>query len=434
MDVTDGSHSSRRSAAAGFLVVLLGLILLAVLHGAGGRWLDWSVSPLYNPAFQEAVSWKHGQCHLPFRLWDTAIRPDNGLVYNVFPPLQTLIGLVLCAPYSFGSDVGSWPEFHLAPLVLFGLPLPIVGYWAFWRRTNSPAWAAILTLGWLAGTPVLPSIDLARQDDVHYINHLLSQIGLLIFTTELLGRRRMGVLLAGLAMAAWTRQLTIFYGLALIGLTWRGGQRKHEGDEKADRASPAVQAKRTRWAAAGIAIIVGVPAALNTVRFGRPVESGYGYIYAQRDTDLARAYREHGLFSPVFVPRNAWFMNGQWSWPRPPIDGNRRWEPSWHGASIWLTSPILLIAMMAAPVWWRERRARALMFCSLPVVLGLLLYHGTGFRQPGYYRFALDFVPVWLVVAAPALACGWRRWAAVVCVTWGVSYFALLDRWAVVPT
>jgi hypothetical protein len=59
----------------------------------------------------------------------------------------------------------------------------------------------------------------------------------------------------------------------------------------------------------------------------------------------------------------------------------------------------------------------------------LLFYHGTGQRQYGYYRFALDFMPVWLVVAAPWLASGVRRWPTLACIAWSVAYFAMRGRW-----
>ncbi len=107
-----------------------------------------------------------------------------------------------------------------------------------------------------------------------------------------------------------------------------------------------------------------------------------------------------------------------------------QWQPSGYGASLWLTTPVLVLVLACAPVWWREVPARALMLCTVPIIVVLLLYHGTGQRQYGYYRFALDFIPVWLVVAGPGLVRGPLKYVTLTCVAWSVAYFALLGRWA----
>jgi hypothetical protein len=63
------------------------------------------------------------------------------------------------------------------------------------------------------------------------------------------------------------------------------------------------------------------------------------------------------------------------------------------------------------------------MLGTLPVMAGLLCYHGPGFMENGYSRFALDFLPIWLAVVAPRTRGGWRTWFTLACVAWSLLYF-----------
>ena len=394
----------------------------AVLEGfqqQHGDWFRWRTTVRYNPQFQEAWAWWHGRLDLRYLLWDTAHLPDQGTVYNVYPPLQSIIAFLLEAPYA-GQD--AMPEFRLAPFLLFALPLPVLGYRVFFRRTRSPAWAAALTLGWIGGTALMPCIDLARQDDFHHVNHLLSQVGLLLLVDEVLGRRRMGIMLSALLVAAWSRQLTGLFGIAVAYAAVRP-------PSEATLRNASTLRRRTLAFAAGLSIIISIPMTLNWMKFGDPFDSGYEHIYYGRETQAAENVRTHGIFSPRFVPKNAFYMN-----IASPIardgDGRFIWKPSPDGASLWLSTPLAFLAWIGIRSWWRNHAARALMLCSIPIVCGHLLYHNTGFVQHGYYRFALDYLPVWLVVATPWLTTGWRRWATLACIGWSLSYFALLRHWS----
>jgi hypothetical protein len=397
------------------------LILVALLHGRGPAWFRWTLTTQYNPALLEAWSWWHGRLELPHSLWDTACVPETKRIYNAFPPLATLVGFVALAPWA-GRALKDFPTLVHLPLLLLGWLPTVVAFAVFRSRTGRIGAAAILTLAWLGGTAVWSCMDQARADGVHHVNHLLSQIGLLIFAGELLGRRRTSVLIAGLLMAAWSRQLAILYALPLLWLGWmnRGGRGL---STQFDAAPPAPRAILL-----GLALIVAVPMALNAAKFGSPFETGYRYIYVDRTTGIAEDARAHGLFSAHFLPRNLYYMNLATPWSLD-ADGHPRWQPSPHGASLWLTSPILLMCVAAAGVWGRSPASRALMLASVAALAGHALYHNTGYVQYGYYRFALDVVPVWLIVAAPWLVTGWRLRLTVTCTFWSLIYFAMLSWW-----
>ena len=165
--------------------------------------------------------------------------------------------------------------------------------------------------------------------------------------------------------------------------------------------------------------------ALNAAKFGNPLDSGYLLIYRGRDTQAARNARAHGLFSVHFAKENAYYMNAALPWSRDD-DGALAWRPSPDGGSLWISTPLAALALAGAGFWWRDRTARALMLCSLPIIAAHVLYHNTGFVQHGYYRFALDYLPVWLVVAAPWQCSGWRRWPTLACTAWGLAYFGMV--------
>jgi len=66
------------------------------------------------------------------------------------------------------------------------------------------------------------------------------------------------------------------------------------------------------------------------------------------------------------------------------------------------------------------------MLATLPILLAHLCYHSPGHLACGYNRFALDFLPVWLVVAAPWTRGDRRTWFTIGCTAWSVWYFANL--------
>ena len=61
-----------------------------------------------------------------------------------------------------------------------------------------------------------------------------------------------------------------------------------------------------RWwrravACAACLVIVALPLALNALKFDHPLDTGYLRLYEERDDELARDAKTHGLFSPHFI-------------------------------------------------------------------------------------------------------------------------------------
>lgn len=417
------------------LLIIIGAAVLELAQGLGAGWFAWYPSEL-NPSIAEGREWWAGRLDIPERILDTAYDPQTNRVYNVYPPLLSIISFVAHAPIPGRAPPYEFPEF--LPLILFGLLLPVVGYWAFSRLTRSAAWAMLMTVGWLGGTALIGALRLARNCDVYHLNHILSQVGLLLMTVEILTRRRACMMLVGLGIAAWSRQLTIFFAPAVFAAIWWSGRqgasigmaRKEDAPmilrpAAGDRGPIYARRRDMLSLAIGLFVIAAVPMGLSWAKFGRPWRSGYALLYDGVKPELHERVSKHGLFSAAYAGENAYYMNvaiPDWTragrWPKP--------IASDQGVSIWFTTPVLILTWLGAPVWWRDPLRRTLMLCSLPIVLAHICYHTSGEVAAGYYRFALDYIAVWLAVSAEWLTTGWRRWATPACMAWSVAYFGLL--------
>ena len=399
-----GSGESRGRVLGCFALLL---VALHITVGPRVRLGEWTVRGEDNGNYAEALAWHDGRLDLSHRLFDSAMH--DGRVYNIYPPLFSFVSYATIA-LQHRQGVADDPMYRPWYVALVALPLPVVGFWAWRRMLGDSVRAAAMTFVWIAGTPILPLAAGCRVGSMGSVNQLLSQTGIML----LLGARgpqfKTGVASLGLLIAAWTRPAMLALAVPVLIEAWA--------------ADPRGRMRRV----AGVASVVGGAAAvlllLNWLKFGSPWESGHGLIYAGRDDDLARRAAV-GVFSWLHVPRNAWYMFVECpSWR---IDAaGFRLMPDSDGASIWLATPLLLYALVDARRWWRDGRRRLWMFASMFTLAIVLTYHCTGYVQPGYYRYALDFVPVWLAMSADGMWGGRRTRWTIAAMAWSCLYFNLL--------
>ena len=404
------------------LVFLLMCIGLYVAAGPLVRLSEWRVAPGNNHSLMEARAWRGGRLDIPplgphaelgvNRPRDTAYK--DGKIYNVFPPLFTFLSYAAMTLQDAQGLTGGDAAGFYAPwyVGLAALPLPLAGFWAFRRVTGRSEWAAVMTAYWILGTPLLKMLVNCRMGEINELNHVLSNAGLMLIAGDLLGRRRIWPAALGLLIGAWTRQLTICYGLGAAWIVWTLSQQR---------------IRHMTILAAAAVVALGATAVLNALKFGNPLDNGYLRIYEGRGDMYATRARQYGLFSAHFLPDNAFYLNlGPPEIRLAPMMLQVGSGGTGHGTSIWLTSPLLLFAFVDVRRWWRDPARRALMLSSLLVIFGFLCYHNTGSVQHGFYRFALDFVPVWLMVIAPYVADPRRRWITVGCLAYSALYFHVL--------
>lgn len=421
---SDGAAESKSKEPQWKILLVFCLLLVGLQLAAGPkvRLSEWEVAHKSNHGLLEAKAWRAGRLHLVptkpdpqvgrGRPRDTAYR--DGKVYNVFPPLFTFISTGVLALQDMQGITGAEAEKFYAPwyVMLVALPLPVVGFWAFRNATGRSEWAAVLTAYWILGTPLLKMLVNCQVGEQNEMNHVLSNTGLLLIIGDLFGRRRIWPSALGLLICVWTRQLTILYLPAMAWAAWTAVVHRWRG---------------VVMLGASAVIGLGALAVLNQLRFGSVWDTGYSSIYAGRNDMYARRAALYGRpFDPRFIPRNAYWMNLALPELRE-VGRSLDITGEADGASIWITSPLLLFALWDWKRWWREPARRWFMLCSFGVILAFLSYHNTGSVQRGFYRFALDFIPVWLAVIGQFLFSARRVWITAACLGWSGLYFHLLS-------
>lgn len=392
----------------------------------------WEVTRNGNTALDEALQWKQGKLALSHDFYEDAKVGDK--TYNVVGLTFVLISLL-------GTSFSAWTSCadHFDPLLYIcfvALPLPLVGFWAFRSVVRDSAWGAVLTAYLIAGTSLAPVLAVCRGGSIYYINHVLAVIGLLIIAADLLGPCRIWPAVIGLCIATWSRQTACFYALPILWIAWRGalpqaspgGQTPLRTEQAAgkDTNHEAHQTNRRLWVAlCGIAIAAGLPMTLNVLKFGNPFQTGYSLMYQDRSDRIGRKAQEC-FFGPRYIPEHAIAMN--LAFPRWDIRKGRLYADiaDTNGGSIWFTSPLLCGVFLTVPAWWRDRRRRALMLATLPVIAVFMCYHTTGADRAGYYRYSLDFLPIWLMVIAPYTTGCRGRTLTIACLAHSALYFSLI--------
>ena len=154
------------------------------------------------------------------------------------------------------------------------------------------------------------------------------------------------------------------------------------------------------WLAIGVLPSLAFFFWYNAVRFGDPLESGYGLAILPPWLEPIRA---QGLFSTSHFGMNIdyLFLKVPKLVPTFPY-----FQPDGLGMSIFITSPGLLYASQAP---WRTSRVWWLGGAALLVLIPTLLYYGGGWLQYGY-RYALDSIPfVWAMGVLAAARAEERR-------------------------
>ncbi len=390
--------------------LLLTLAAIQLALGPKIQLSQWTVTAHDNAALAEGAAWLDGRLDIPHpgrdaahdRMHDTAY--FDGKVFNVFPPMMTLL-TVLLAPLHrmLIGDAGQWLQTPFVLAVYW--PLPLLGFLVFRKQVGDSAWAGLLTLAWMGGTAVLPNLAFARTGYLGQINHVLSQTGLLLVAADIVGRKRIWPGLIGLAISAWSRQMTALYALPLLFVA-RGR-------------------RRLGLCLAGVAVIAAPLLTLNYLKFGNPLDFGYQHIYVNRSEEpMADRCRDFGVFSSRFIGENLWYI----FFAPPTVEDisptNVKIEPvNSMGTGLFATTPLAMYMFLGARGWWPDRNRRLLVFGSAAVIVGLLFYHSPGYLQSGYNRFALDFLPVWFVVFAGQTRGEWRTWLTLACAAYSLLYF-----------
>lgn len=373
---------SARSVAAGLGV--------AAVAGVVYWWSARSFDAGRPDFFHLADAFLHGRTWLDFAPgpWDVVV--DGGRVYVPFAPFPAIAFMPLVAVLGVPTLVAGEPIVN-AVLAAAGVLLvwSLAGRLGV-TRLRDRFWLVLLfgfsTQLWWVTT----------RGGVWHTGHLVATLLTLLAIGESFGRRR-PLVLGLLAGAAFLTRGPLalaapFYAWVIVDGAGRGLHR--------EALRPLVRY------AIGILPAVAFFLWYNDVRFGSPLESGYGQAslpeWLERQRDL-------GLFAPVHLAMNLDYLLLH----LPRVIPEFPWlKPDGLGLSILLTSPGLLLAVRAP---WRRRVPIALGLTALLVLVPSLLYYGGGWLQYGF-RYALDSLPFVIALCCLAAArrgIGWG-WGALI--------------------
>lgn len=316
-----------------------------------------------QPGVLDVVRWR-GHNYLPFG-------PLPALLLVPFLPLLDL-GLDLSLVILLLSALNVW----LLRNVLRQLDL----------TTELLRWALLL---FFVGTSYYSTLIMPFST---WLAHVAVITCMLLAITETLGKQRPMLIGLFVGLAGMSRLTALFALPFFAWLLWHGQVAQPNGER--------VKTRLVRFAGlgAGIAGPLILLLLYNYARFHNPLRTGYADVVLTNP--ILEQARAHGLFSLAHIPKNLFMLllQGPVAYPsvEAPVLEMPYVQPSRWGMGIVFTSPALLLAFWA-PL--RERIVQACWLAIAFVLLPLVTYYGVGWTQFGY-RYALDFMPFLLLIAA----------------------------------
>jgi hypothetical protein len=348
--------------------IVAAVVIVAASAPLAQRALNATIAPPHFNLLAQALL--HGRLDVNGSVYDGVVH--NGRTYLPFGPFPSL----LLIPAVVFAEPGI-PVFWLG---LAAVVVATIGLWQMWvplgiDEISQRTWLTAATIG---GTAMLSAV-LVNSD--YFVAHLVVVACLVwALTLALRGRRPLicGVLVA---LAGLTRTNALLAAVAVGLLYW---DRTHQPRRLALLVAPLVPA-------------VLVLLAYNEVRFGNPLESGYG-LQSLLNPELIRL-RSQGLFSVVHLPMNLYYLL-----VAPPLAAGAGAPFPWVRPSPWGMGLIFVSPWLVAALWARGRVAGILAIGLVLTLLPSLLYYGVGWIQFGY-RYGLDALPFLVALAA----IGYRR-------------------------
>jgi hypothetical protein len=339
--------------------------------------------------------------HLPAGHADKIIIGDD-----IFIPLAPLPGILLAPLAAIGGP--TIDERWLA--LIFTVANVLFAYILLKRLAIPPMQRRWLICLFFCGTIYFAAFVVGRS---WFLAQIVA-VGLeLLAINEALGNKRVWLIGAWLGLAFLTRSTTIF---AFPFFVWML--------KPANTSWPSL-----RWLVSfGLQFAAGffLPAFFflyyNYVRFGNPLETGYGRAVV--GSPVLQVALQQGLFSPIHVAKNLYALVLAMPLAYPsfsaPVLTFPYIYPSPWGMGIFFTTPVFLYAFR---VNWRESLVRTAWLAVILISVPLVLYYGVGWVQFGY-RYALDFYPFLFLLTGLGIA---RRFDLTVRVLIGVSI--LINVW-----
>lgn len=337
-----------------------------------------------------ADGWLHGHLYIstvPSGLADYTFY--KGHWYVAFPPLPAILLLPFVAILHLSYQALLSLIFSVSMGILnIGLMLWVLKRFAQSRIGGEQfATAAWLLLLFALGTETL---YVTMEGSVWFLAHVVATTFVLLFIGETLGKRRPWLAAIFLGLASLSRSTTLL--TFPFFLVWIFALERKQLFQERKRLLVVLRQYTIFGAVLGV-FVVGM-LLYNQARFGSLFNFGYNTMNV--NPVVGNDLHAYGQFNKHFIRTNVRFM-----FLEPPklIKTFPYLTFNPFGTGIFWTMPALLGVFLA----FRQRAQRwlaasLLSACALPTV-AFLLYFNTGWYQFGY-RFALDFLPFALLLAA----------------------------------
>lgn len=359
--------------AAGLVAALFAIVLWRITGEHGDA----------NSYAMLADAFLHGRLDVA-RCFDVDCAHHAGKAWVVFPPAPALAALPFVA--IFGTTFG---HFILLTTLFTGLTL-----WLWWRIFRAfeleRVHAAWLLVAIAFATPLY--YVTIRGDGIWFFAQV---VGTLLLTLALHEAVQQRLLTAGIALglAFLSRQMLLLYAPFLFVLALRPTEpllalRKDYIRRFLELALP-------------IAAAIVIYLVYNDIRFGNPLDTGYGFIDAPPPeaggSFISQRLGEIGLFSRKYVLFNTLYLfvqgfhidfAGRYMTELGKIDNS--------GTSLLAASPFVLLAFFAP-----MRRSLVVGLMVAALIAGIsLFYHSNGYSQHNVQRYTLDWLPVIFIALA----------------------------------
>jgi len=396
--------------------VAVGLVVVAV-----SAFIYWYADRDFNAGrgdfFYLADAFIRGRTWLDFQPGPYDVIVIDGRIYVPFAPFPAVVLMPLVA--IIGAVTADQVESGInAVLAAAGVGL----CWMLLARIGVRRLVDRLALTILFGfsTQIL---WITTRGGVWHTGQLIATILTFACLIELWGRQR-AWLIGLLAGAAFLSRAPLAFAIPFYALMLEPRRALATAEVAGGYIASAARSARLReWVWLGLGVLPAIVAffAYNQIRFGSPLESGYGLATLPA---FLEAHRALGLFSLAHLPMNLdyFLLHLPKFIPEFPY-----FRPDGLSLSVLITSPGLLFATQAD---WRRPRSWWLAGATIAVLIPTLLYYGGGWLQYGY-RYFLDSVP--FVIALCGLAAvhqGRVGWGWLALIAFGTVVMAFGVYWA----
>ena len=389
-----GLASDPGASATRYWLIIAALFLMGCALAAGLAMRTLAEEPGTNSYALLAQSWLDGRLDSQ-QCFDGDCATFEGRTYVIFPPAPALVALPFVALSGEGANFHHFMPISMALLLATAF---------IWSKLLSAAGSdqsktLILLLALVFATPLY--YVAMRGDRVWFFAQLVGFFFVSMALWAAIGRRN--ALLAGtmIGLAFLSRQMTILYAPFLFALMIPDDQ-------------PLFRINRERVIRAlklGLPILAAVAAycTYNFARFGAPLDTGYAYIAAAtasgEDNVISLRIRDLGLFARDYFLFNLvhMFVQGLHIEFGGPYVTRLEGVDSF-GTSILAASPFLLLLACV-----ERHRLVIIGLGTAAVICGItLFYHSNGFTQYNAQRYALDWLPIAMLLLAPSVRPQWR--------------------------